>query len=194
MDIRRIQEQLAMKFQLILFFCVVFALSNVEAQNVYSSSSGEVSFFSETPLENIEAHNKSINSFINVPQKQIAFLIPIRKFDFEKDLMEEHFNEKYLESDRFPNASFRGTINEDLDFTKDGKYKVTATGKITIHGVEREETFAGEMVISKGEINLTCNFTVKLEDYKITIPKIVFNQIAEVIAVKMNIKYIPYKK
>lgn len=171
----------------------MFFIRNSSAQNVYSASEGEVSFFSETPLENIEAHNKNVNSFIDVSHKQIAFVIPIRKFDFEKDLMEEHFNEKYLESDKYPHASFRGNITEDIDFSKEGKYKVTAIGKITIHGVERKQTYTGELVVKKGEIFLTSEFSVRPKDHNIIIPKIIYSNIAEVIAVKLKVKYIPYK-
>jgi hypothetical protein len=178
--------------RLLFFLAGVCCYQWAWGQNVFTSAQGEISFFSETPIENIEAHNNSINSFINVPLRQIAFLVPIRKFDFEKDLMEEHFNEKYLESEKFPNASFRGKINEEINFNKEGKYTVTATGKITIHGVEREATYAGELTVKKDELLLKSNFTVKLEDHKITVPKIVFNQIAEVITVKLNVKYVPY--
>lgn len=181
-----------MKYSYLLFFFLSFASSS-DAQVVYSAIEGEVSFFSETPLENIEAHNKSVNSFIDVVHNQIAFIVPVRKFDFEKDLMEEHFNEKYLESDKYPHASFRGKINENIDFSKDGKHAVTSTGNMTIHGVEKEQTFSGEMLIKKGEIFLTSDFTVRLEDYNITIPKIVFSQIAQIIAVKLKVKYTPYK-
>jgi hypothetical protein len=174
----------------ILFITVVVC----EAQPVFSCKEGQVSFFSEAPLENIEAHSNGVNSFLNVSTKEVAFIISIRGFKFAKSLMQEHFNEKYMESDKYPNATFRGKINEDVDFTKDGTYPVTSTGKMNIHGVEKEVTHKGTLTIKKKEINLTSEFNVAIKDYNITIPKLLFQNIADTILVKMNANYLPYQK
>ena len=173
----------------ILFFFSV----DLPAQ-VYTVKEGNVSFFSEAPLENIEAHNANPGALINTSTREIAFIIPIRKFVFRKALMQEHFNEKYMESDKYPMATFKGKVNEAVDLTKDGENKVTATGKMTIHGVERDLTCPGKLIVKNGEISLESDFNVQVKDYNISIPQLMFQNIAESIAVKIRILFIPYKK
>src|SRR5690242_744137 len=124
--------------QLILLFTAAFCKAQV-----YTAKSGSASFYSEAPLENIEANSSSVQSILNTTTKSVAFIISIRSFQFKKDLMQEHFNEKYMESDKFPNATYSGKINEDLDLSKDGTYDVTSTGKITMHGQEKQITVPG---------------------------------------------------
>src|SRR6266446_7070845 len=105
----------------LLFLPYFFLTFFVQAQSTYKSKEGEVSFFSKAPIEDIEAYNQNINSLLNISTGDIAFIIPIREFKFKKPLMEEHFNEKYMESDKFPTATFKGKINEKIDFTADGE-------------------------------------------------------------------------
>jgi hypothetical protein len=178
---------------LFVLFLFIFPYHLV-AQNVFTVKEGEISFYSESPLENIDAHNKSIHSILNTSTREIAFLVPIRKFEFKKALMQEHFNEKYMESDTYPMSTFKGKINENVDFTKDGETAVTATGKLTIHGVEKDVTIPGKLIIKSGEISIESDFNVLVKDYNITIPQLVFQNIAESIAVKVRISYTPYKK
>ncbi len=178
----------------LLFFFLLTTSLNIKAQGVFKSNSGEVSFFSEAPLENIEAHNKNVSSLINTTTKEVVFVIPVWNFKFDKSLMQEHFNEKYMESDKYPDATFKGKINEDIDFMKDGEYNVTATGTMTIHGVEKLVTHSGTLTIKNGTMSLKSEFSVALKDYNITIPKLVIQNIAEIIPVKLNVSYMPYKK
>jgi hypothetical protein len=179
--------------KLFLPVLILFALQGA-AQNVFTLKEGEISFFSEAPMENIDAHNTSANSILNSKTQEMAFLVPIRKFVFKKALMQEHFNEKYMESDKYPTASFKGKFKEDVDFSKDGETNVSATGKLTIHGVEKDVTFPGKVIIRNGEISIQSDFKVLVKDYNITIPKLMFQNIAESIEVKVRVKYIPYKK
>src|SRR5882757_9087161 len=123
--------------KIIVFFLLALSLDTF-SQNIFMLKEGEVSFFSKAPVEDIDAHNTSAHSVLNTTTREVAFLVPIRKFVFQKALMQEHFNEKYMESDKYPMASFKGKINEDVDFSKDGETKVTATGQLSIHGVEKE--------------------------------------------------------
>ncbi len=181
------------KLLIVSFILCVLAL-DCNAQSVFSCKEGHVSFFSEAPLENIEAHSNSVNSFLNVSSKEIAFIISIRGFKFAKSLMQEHFNEKFMESDKYPNATFSGKINEAIDFGKDGTYMATSTGKLKIHGVEKEVTLSGTLVLAKKEIKLSSEFKVAIKDYNITIPKLLFQNIADTVLVKMNVNYIPYQK
>lgn len=180
------------KYSILIFFLISFF--NGIAQQIYTCKQGEISFFSEAPLENIEAHSKSINSFLNIATKEIAFIVPIRGFKFAKALMQEHFNEKYMESDKYPNATYQGKINGDADLTKNGTYEVTSKGKIMIHGVENEIMQSGTMTVKNNEIALSCNFMVAIKNYNITIPKLLFQNIADTINIKMNVGYVPLQK
>jgi len=164
------------------------------AQLYVAGDSSTVSFFSEAPLENIDATNTKVNSFLNTATNEVMFIVHIRGFEFNKDLMQEHFNEKYMESDKYPTSTFKGKINDNIDYTKDGTYNVTATGKLMIHGVERDINTPGTVTIEKGKINLKSEFRVPLKGFNIEVPKLVFQNIAEVISVKVNMNYSPYKK
>ena len=177
-------------------FSLLILLSAVVISNaqVYTAKSGSASFYSEAPLENIEATSSSVQSILNTSTKSVAFIISIRSFQFKKDLMREHFNEKYMESDKFPNATFSGKINEDLDLAKDGTFSVTSTGKIAMHGQEKEITVPGTFTVKNGEATLQSNFPLAVADFKIEIPQLLFQNIADTVAVKINVNYQPYKK
>ena len=186
------------KLNFLVALCITlnlqFAISNSIYSQIYTAKSSEIIFFSEAPLENIEAVNRSSKSMLNTATKDIVFSIPIISFKFKKDLMREHFNEKYMESDKFPHSTFNGKINETIDFTKNGTYKISASGKLSIHGVEREETLRGDLTINKEQIELIVKFKVLLEDYDIEIPTVVFYKIAEEILVTVSVIYVPHNK
>jgi len=167
--------------------------SSINAQ-IYKSKKDEVkvSFFSETPLENISALNSTSTSFIL--GDSIKFSLANTGFVFPKPLMQEHFNENYMESAKYPKTLFRGKINEKPDMNKDGVYKVTCTGMMNMHGVEKLITVPGTITIKGGEVNLVANFKAKLDDYKIARPKVVMEKIAEEIDVKIDATYVAYKK
>lgn len=164
------------------------------AQPIYTTDSSRVSFFSATPVENISAVNSASTSLLNVAKKEIVFRVPISGFKFEKPLMQEHFNENYMESEKFPYATFKGKLSDTLDLTKDTIYNVRATGMMNIHGQDRAESFSGIMVCKKGRATLMCDFAVALRDYQIKVPKVVFANIAEVIEVKTYFEFKPYEK
>jgi hypothetical protein len=181
-----------MKKFFLLSICTLHFLSG-KAQ-LYSCKEGVISFFSEAPLENIDALNKNVNSFLNLTTDEVVFLVAIRGFKFDKDLMEEHFNEKYLESDKYPTATFSGKINEKGEAAKRGIHNVTVTGKLNMHGVEREITVPGNIITTEDTIKVRCLFDVALKDYKITVPKLVFQSISKTVTVKVNAAYTIYKK
>jgi polyisoprenoid-binding protein YceI len=164
------------------------------AQPLFSAGSGNVSFFSKAPLEDIEAHNNKAQSVINTTTGEIAVKVPIKSFVFENGLMQEHFNENYLESDKYPFATFKGKINESIDWTKPGSHPVSATGKLNVHGVERDQTIKGKLDVGSGKLQLDADFTVALADHKIEIPTLVFQKIAETIAVTTRFVYQPHVK
>ena len=168
----------------------------VASAQIYISKdkSAQIKFFSETPVENISATNDAVTSILNSSTDSVVVKVPINAFIFPKSLMQEHFNENYMESAKYPNANFRGKINEEIDFSKNGEYKVTCTGNITIHGVTKPITIPGTLKVSDGKVTIDSKFYVKLKDHNIEVPKLVFQNIAESIQVTMNATYSAYVK
>ena len=182
-------DELKMYCRKILFIVliIIFTISNIYAQK-YKSVSSEVRFYSYAPIEDIEATNSGGKSAIDISTGEIVFSIPIQSFIFDKSLMQEHFNENYMESDKYPHATFKGSLtsyNPDIIDWQEAETK----GAINIHGIEKETKYNGEVKINGETINVKAKFKVKLEDYKIKIPKVVFYNIAEVIDVTIDFKY-----
>ncbi len=172
----------------LLFLALLFIGFQSKAQ-LFMTTNGEVSFFSKTPMEDIEALNKNVSSIINTATNEVAVQMRITNFVFPNKLMQEHFNENYLESEKFPSATFKGKIKESIDLTVPGTYPISASGSATIHGVTRPIELKGTIVSTGSGLALTCSFEVKLVDYKIDIPRIVFAKIAEVIKVSAKMNY-----
>jgi hypothetical protein len=158
----------------------------------YKSSDSFVKFFSDAPMEDIEAINESASSIIDVEKMAIVIVVPIKSFSFQKKLMQEHFNENYLESDQFPKAIFKGKI---VDWNgAEGSTKASAKGTMEIHGVTQEVTLTGNINRTGQSIKVETVFPIKLEDYDIKIPKAVFYKIAEEVEVTAKFEYLPYEK
>jgi polyisoprenoid-binding protein YceI len=175
-----------MKKILILAFLSIAMQSKGQ---LYMTNTGEVSFFSKTPMEDIDAVNKSVSSIINTATNEVAVQMRITNFVFPNKLMQEHFNENYLESEKFPSATFKGKIKESVNLTVPGTYAIEALGSATIHGVTRPIELNGTIVSTGNNLTLSCQFEIKLVDYQIKIPKIVFAKIAEVIKVSSKLNY-----
>jgi hypothetical protein len=169
------------------------ALANLSAQTLYKSSNATVSFFSKTPVEDINGKSETATTLINLETKDIAFMIQNTSFIFPNKLMQEHFNEKYMESEKYPASSFRGNVQEDINLKIAGIYKVTVKGKLNIHGVTQERTIAGTIVVNEGSITLESDFKVKNADHKIKIPSLVVTKIAEELDVKVVATLLPKK-
>ncbi len=149
-----------------------------------------VSFFSDATIEDIAAENKKVNSMLNTQTGDIAFSIPIREFQFSKKLMQEHFNEKYLESDKFPKATFSGKMI-GFDQASKGIQQVRATGKLTIHGVPTNVDIPGTMEVQTTRLVLKSKFIVNLADYNIKVPQLMWQNIAEQVEVTLDFTYQP---
>jgi len=180
-----------MKLRLLIVFCFLFG--KAIAQDMLIARNAQVSFFSETPLENISGLNKNVTAILNTKSNDIAVKMQVAQFEFPNKLMQEHFNENYLESDKYPVASFTGKIQEKVDFGKEGTQTITAKGMLNMHGVAKERTLTGKLTITKTGATLACDFTVPLTDHKIEIPKLVFEKIAEVITVKANYSFVHFE-
>lgn len=158
-------------------------------QSKYYTKKGNVSFYSEAKSENIEAHNSRAISIFEKETESIEFSVLVKSFIFEKALMQEHFNENYMESDEFPKAKFKGIASglKDIDLTKDGEHTITVKGNLTMHGVVKEITTSMIFSVKSGVISAVSEFKVLLADYNIKRPAVVGNKIAEEIKIKVQI-------
>jgi hypothetical protein len=175
-------------FLLITFFLGSFSLS-AYSQVSYTTKTAQINLFSSTPFEDIAAQSKSGLSVFIPKMKQILFKLPIKSLAFQRPLMQEHFNENYMESDKYPDALFKGTFTEEIDFTQDGNYSVSVKGLLTIHNVTKERIISGVISVKKGIPTITSTFDVLCEDHQIKIPSVVFQKIAEKIKITVKANY-----
>jgi hypothetical protein len=145
-----------------------------------------VSFFSETPVENISANNKFVVVMLKTTTNALQVLVHNIGFVFEKPLMQEHFHENYMETEKFPESKFVGNIVEKIDYTKDQETPVTAKGRLSMHGVTKDIEVKGTLKIVGGVVTLDGKFKVKVADYGIKVPSLVVKNIAEEVEVKIN--------
>ncbi|MCF8381321.1 MAG: YceI family protein [Bacteroidales bacterium] len=178
-----------MKQILILISLVLFSF-NLSAQK-YMTKTGYINFFSSTPIEDINADNYKVSSALDAATGNLVFKLDMKSFEFKKSLMQEHFNENYVESDKFPNSSFKGKITNlaEVDFSTNGKYDVQVDGELTIHGVTKEVSTTGQINVNGENLFAKSEFKVKPADYEIIIPKLVRGKIAEELLVKVEMKY-----
>lgn len=158
-------------------------------QGLYMCKNAEISIFSSAPIEDIAAKTSSGQSVYNAATGDLVFSVAINTFKFRKALMQEHFNSDYLESDKYPRATFKGKIQEHPDLTKDGTYQITATGVLDVHNVKQNRTLPGALTVKNGVIAMKSEFMVKCVDHHIDIPKLVFQNIAETIKVNVTATY-----
>jgi len=178
--------------KIIIASLLLLTISSVSfGQAKFLSRAGHIWFYSKT----IEAHNYQVASFLDVTKGTIAFEVLNKSFKFERALMEEHFNENYMESEKFPKATFKGQITnlKDINFSKDGVYNAIIEGDLTIHGVTKHITQKGTIEVTKGKIVAKSKFGIKPEDYKIEIPALVKDKIANPLDVTVDITYSPMK-
>ncbi|MBN2746302.1 MAG: YceI family protein [Bacteroidales bacterium] len=176
-----------MKYLLFVFISFLF-VSTTTMKGKYITKNGKVSFYSDAPLEKIEAKNNQLNAAIDANSGEVYFKVLIKSFLFEKALMQEHFNENYMESDKFPTATYKGKITnlQDIDFAKAGKYSSEVEGKLTIHGVTKDVKTKGTITVLKEGISVYVKFKVQIGDYDIKIPGAVAGKIAEEVEITVD--------
>ena len=176
----------------ILSLAVVMLPSTLCGQQRFSTRNGTITFFSETPVENIEGTNHKVTSVFDATSGAMEFAALIKAFEFEKALMQEHFNENYMESNAYPKAIFKGKLTglgED-EVAKPGTYEVTVTGDLTIHGVTKPITAPGTVVIDAGGVlKASSEFMIEPEDHGIKIPGVVRKNIAQKVKVTVQLDY-----
>ncbi|UKJ07608.1 YceI family protein [Solitalea lacus] len=176
------------KVKLILLLLLFFA-GSTKAQKQLISRNVVMSFFSSAPLEDIKAESKSGYSILDTAQNTLYFKIEIRTFKFRKGMMQEHFNENYMESEKYPYAEFKGKIIDRVNFLTDGEYNVKVQGDLLIHGVKQNYLVNGVISVKDGVVSGSSTFPVKLKDHKIKIPTLVLKNIAEVVDVTIKVMY-----
>ncbi len=160
----------------------------------YFTREGKITFNSEAPLERIEAVNNSVTSIIDLESGQLEFAVLIKAFQFEKALMQEHFNENYMESSKYPKATFRGAI-QDFDrsaLTAEGEHPVSVAGDMTIHGVTKAVSAEGRLIVRGETIEAFSTFELNVPEYDIKIPGLMSEKIAETVTLEVNLEYEPY--
>jgi polyisoprenoid-binding protein YceI len=177
-----------LRFTTVVLFSLLTPLAGMSQK--YSLEKSSVVFFSEAAIENIEATNIKSASIFNATTSEIVFSIPIVEFEFEKSLMKEHFNETYLESEKYPKALFQGKLS-GYNTQVTAEQSVSVTGKLTIHGVAREVQIPGTVVTVEGKLIARSKFIIHLKDYKIKIPKLLWQNIAEDVEVTVEFIYKP---
>lgn len=158
------------------------------AQDRVSANNGTILFVSEAPLEIIQARSKALRGTLEPESRRFAFSVHVQSFQgFNSALQQEHFNENYMESDRFPDATFTGRILDPVDTRKPGTYPVRAKGILSIHGVPVERIIPVTLVSRAGEVKASSEFLVPLGDHGIHIPRVVHQKIAEEMRVSVNL-------
>ncbi|MFC6102301.1 YceI family protein [Olivibacter domesticus] len=177
--------------KIVLSLLLIGALSTtaVNAQNTFVSNGATVSFFSSTPLEDIEGISKNGLSALDLSTGAILFKVKNTSFQFKKKLMQEHFNENYMESDQFPFSEFKGKIENPDKLKSDGTYQCMVAGTLTVHGVTKNYTAPVKITVNKGSITAACTFKVKTADHGIEVPTIVIKNIAETLDIKVAAIY-----
>lgn len=154
-----------------------------------------VSFISDAPLETISATSNDVQGLINFSENSFAIVIKLKSFNgFNSPLQQEHFNENYVESDKYPQAIYRGKIIEPVNVEEMKKIKVRTKGKLEIHGVAKEHIIPVTISINENSINVSSDFSISLADYNIEIPRIVNNKISEIIQISVNAELSPYEE
>jgi len=165
-------------------------------RQVYSIKSSKVVFKSVAELETITAESTALTGLVDPANKNFAFSISNKSFDgFNSSLQKEHFNDNYIESDKYPTTTFTGRIIDDIDFKKSGIYVIRVKGMFKIKGVTKEELIKGTIEVSPSGLKLNTNFSILLSDYEIRIPRIVNQKIAPDIkvAIQANLSVITIK-
>ena len=183
-----------MKKFLSLFF-LLFAIQ-LQAQERLICRNASVRFFSKMPLENIEAVNNQGLSVIDPKSGNIEFSVLLKSFIFPNALMQEHFNENYVESDKFPKTTYKGVVvnNSSINYAKDGSYPAKVKGKLTMHGETKEIETEGTITIKNGKIGVAATFPALLSDYKVGIPQLVADKVAKTAKISVDCTLEPLTK
>ncbi|HTB31654.1 MAG TPA: YceI family protein [Bacteroidia bacterium] len=182
------------KIAVLLYFILSSSYFTLSFGQIFMADSCRVSFFSATAMEDIDAENTISKPVMSTATGDIQISIVNQEFIFKSHLMQEHFNEDYMESDKYPHTVFKGKVNEKVDYTKDGANTVTVTGVMDMHGVKKTITIPGTITIQNGIIFLNAKFDVMMADYNIKVPKAILgSNLADHVAITFKATMKPYK-
>jgi hypothetical protein len=173
----------------VLLYLLLLSVNSLRAQSRYFTKAGKITFYSKSPLENIEAVNNKAVGVLDIGTGQIEFAVLMKGFEFEKALMQEHFNENYVESDKYPKAFFTGVIENShaISLTIDNVTTVKVNGSLTLHGVTNPLNTTAVITAKNGVLEASSHFSIVLADYNISIPSIVADKINKSITVSVII-------
>lgn len=184
-----------MKKLVVIIPAFLIGVSSLLAQDKFFTKSGRINFLSKSSLESIDANHKSVTCVLDTKTGNMQFAVLMKGFEFEKALMQEHFNENYVESHKYPKAEFKGQVanNSEINYTKDGTYPAKVKGALTLHGETREVETNGNIVIKAGKLQAAAEFTILLSDYKIEIPKVVKENVSNTVKITVDCSLEPLK-
>jgi polyisoprenoid-binding protein YceI len=178
-----------------IFFLLLLATTaiSVSAQDIFFTRTGKIEFHSGSSLEDIDGVNNEATSMLNIKTGEMAFTLLVKSFTFKRALMEEHFNENYMESTKFPKASFKGKITgmPAINIASNGSYNVQTEGELTIHGVSQKISAPAKLTVNGGKITGVSSFKIDLSDYKIVIPGVVAEKFSKETEIVVTCIYEP---
>lgn len=184
--------------KIILLVLVIVSAKTIQAQDKQFTKTGKINFDATVPKspENIDGINKTVVCVLDTKSGVMQLVVMMKAFEFDRALMQEHFNENYVESDKFPKAEFKGTIanNATVSYTKDGVYPVKVKGKLTMHGETKDVEADGKITVKGGKISAAADFSVVLKDYKIEVPELVADKVARIAQIKVDCSLEPLKQ
>lgn len=180
--------------KLLIILVFVSGYLNAAAQNRFFTKDAKINFNSSTPLEDIVAESNQATTFIDIDKNEVVFSVLTTSFIFRRALMQEHFNENFVESAKYPKARFSGKIISPIDWKSEKNVNVDVKGDLTIHGTTKEVTVKASVTPGQGKIVATAEFNVTPEEFKISIPSLVRDKIAKVVKIKIDAVYTPYQQ
>jgi polyisoprenoid-binding protein YceI len=182
-----------MKFLVLTWLLVLVTIPVASAQSRIFTKTGTISFSAGTDVEDIEGENKSVTSVFDTGTGQIEFAVLMKGFEFKRALMQEHFNENYVESEKFPKAVFKGQVLDivKVNLSKDGSYPVRITGVLELHGVKKQIEAKATFTVRGGAVAGASDFTITIGDFNIIIPNAVADKISPTVDVHVSCSYKP---
>lgn len=172
------------------FMVVILLYTGISASaQLFQSKSSKITFLSDAPLEDIYAESNKSKSVFNISDNKIVVLMKPNTFIFKNPMMQEHFLEDYMESDKYPKATLSGILHGDFDVRKEGVYDVTVEGILNIHGIEKKRVIKGNIIVRDGKLSVAAKFAIQVADHGIKIPSMKIKSIAEVVEVSVAIDY-----